>query len=65
MSVAFPHINLTALQIFAVATAAAEHPSRGNVRKSKQATPRVTSCEDVVWGGEKVRDTPHVYFSLP
>jgi hypothetical protein len=63
MSTAFPHVNLAALKKFAAAAAAAEHPSIDNTRKLEKASPHITSCEDVVWGGEKVRTiTQHVYF---
>jgi hypothetical protein len=55
MSTSFPHVNITALKKFAIATAAAEHPSRGNARKSEKVNPQIVSCEDVIWGGEKVR----------
>jgi hypothetical protein len=57
MSTSFPHVNLAALKKFAATTAAAEHPSKGNSTKSKKANPQITSCEDVVWAGEKVRHT--------
>ena len=62
MSVFFPHVNLSALKKFVVATAAAEHPSRGNGRKPKKVNPQITGCEDVVWAGEKVRI---LYLTVP
>jgi hypothetical protein len=59
MSTSFPHVNLAALKEFAAATAVAEHSSKDNTKKLKNATPEVVTCEDVVWGGEKVRRTNH------
>lgn len=61
MSAFFPHVNRAALKKFAAAAAAAEHPHKGNARTSKKANPRITSCEDVIWGGEKVRTCRALY----
>lgn len=52
----FPHVSLSALENFAIATAAAEHVrlASGHGRTAPgRVEPKVISCEDVVWGGDK------------
>lgn len=63
MTTFFPHVNLTALKKFAATTAEHEHPYGRGGRKSKKPVATVTSCEDIVWAGEKVGLSPQTHFS--
>lgn len=65
MTTSFPHVDLPALKVFAISTAAALHPRipaparRGKKMSRPQVVkPIVVKCEDVIWAGEQVLKLP-------
>ncbi|KAG0709853.1 hypothetical protein DFH29DRAFT_17510 [Suillus ampliporus] len=66
MSAFFPHVDITALEKFAVVTAAALHPVRMTGRRALNIpTPEVASVEDVKWAGEMMIQITFQRTSLP
>ncbi|KAJ6628897.1 hypothetical protein B0H10DRAFT_103513 [Mycena sp. CBHHK59/15] len=55
----FPHVDITALKRLALATVVELHPvpnlsRRTKGRKPVALNPKISSCEDVIWAGEKM-----------